>query len=221
MNDIARNIRRLKASLPGNVKLVAVSKLHPVEAVREAYDAGQRVFGESRTQELKLKQSVLPRDIEWHFIGTLQGNKVKDIIPFIHTIHSIDSLKLLQEVHKQAVKHDRIVNLLLEIHTAQEETKHGLSGEECKALLQNITLSDYPSIRITGLMCIATGTDDTGQVEREFAYLHSLFTELKETYFKTEGYFRELSMGMSHDYTIAIREGSTMVRIGTSIFGER
>lgn len=219
--SITENITRLKASLPAGVTLVAVSKFHPAEALQEAYDAGQRVFGESRAQELTAKQKVLPGDIEWHFIGPLQSNKVKDIAPFIHTIHSIDSLKLLQEVNKQAAKHDRIVRVLLEIHVAQEEAKHGFSPDECRELLRCLSPETLPNIRICGLMGMATNTDDTAQIQDEFHYIHELFTELKNSVFKDDEYFCELSMGMSHDYPVALREGSTMIRIGTSIFGER
>ena len=219
--SITENITRLKASLPAGVTLVAVSKFHPAEALQEAYNAGQRVFGESRAQELTAKQKVLPGDIEWHFIGPLQSNKVKDIAPFIHMIHSIDSLKLLQEVDKQAAKHNRIIRVLLEIHVAQEEAKHGFSPDECRELLHGLSLETFPHIRICGLMGMATNTDDTVQIQNEFHKLHELFSELKNSVFKGDEYFRELSMGMSHDYPVAIREGSTMVRIGTSIFGER
>ena len=219
--SITENITRLKASLPAGVTLVAVSKFHPAEALQEAYNAGQRVFGESRAQELTAKQKVLPGDIEWHFIGPLQSNKVKDIAPFIHTIHSIDSLKLLQEVNKQAAKHDRIVRVLIEIHVAQEEAKHGFSPDECRELLHSLSTDALPNIRICGLMGMATNTDDTAQIQDEFHKIHKLFTELKSSVFKGDEYFCELSMGMSHDYPIAISEGSTMIRIGTSIFGER
>ncbi len=219
--SITENITRLKASLPAGVTLVAVSKFHPVEALQEAYNAGQRVFGESRAQELTAKQKVLPSDIEWHFIGPLQSNKVKDIAPFIHTVHSIDSLKLLQEVNKQAAKHDRIIRVLLEIHIAQEEAKHGFSPDECRELLYSLLPEALPYIRICGLMGMATNTDDTSLIKNEFHNIHELFTELKNSVFKGDEYFCELSMGMSHDYPIAICEGSTMIRIGTSIFGER
>ena len=219
--SITENITRLKASLPAGVTLVAVSKFHPAEALQEAYNAGQRVFGESRAQELTAKQKVLPGDIEWHFIGPLQSNKVKDIAPFIHTIHSIDSLKLLQEVNKQAAKHDRIVRVLIEIHVAQEEAKHGFSPDECRELLHSLSTDALPNIRICGLMGMATNTDDTAQIQDEFHKIHELFTELKNSVFKSDEYFCELSMGMSHDYPIALSEGSTMIRIGTSIFGER
>lgn len=219
--SITQHICQFKASLPQGVALVAVSKFHPAEAVMEAYNAGQRMFGESRVQELTVKRKELPEDIEWHFIGSLQRNKVKDIAPFIDMIHSIDSVRLLQEVHKQAEKNDRIINVLLEVYVAQEETKHGFSPEECKELLQQINLSDYPFIRIRGLMGMATYTENTDQIRKEFHSLQSLFTELKSSFFKDREEFTELSMGMSHDYTIAIEEGSTMIRIGTTIFGER
>ena len=219
--SISQNIVQLKASLPANVTLVAVSKFHPAAALEEAYNAGQRVFGESRAQELTAKQKVLPGDIEWHFIGPLQSNKVKDIAPFIHTIHSIDSLKLLQEVNKQALKNSRVIRVLLEIHVAQEETKHGLSRDECRELLQNEQLAELRNIQICGLMGMATYTDDTTLIEQEFHTLHELFSELKSIYFKGNDNFAVLSMGMSHDYPIAIRQGSTMIRVGTSIFGER
>ncbi|MBC8619878.1 YggS family pyridoxal phosphate-dependent enzyme [Parabacteroides faecis] len=219
--SISQNIVQLKASLPANVTLVAVSKFHPAEALKEAYNAGQRVFGESRAQELTAKQKVLPGDIEWHFIGPLQSNKVKDIAPFIHTIHSIDSLKLLQEVNKQAVKNSRMIRVLLEIHVAQEETKHGLTPDECRELLQNEQLAELRNIQICGLMGMATYTDDTTLIEQEFHTLHELFSDLKSIYFKGNDNFAVLSMGMSHDYPIAISQGSTMIRVGTSIFGER
>ena len=219
--SISQNIVQLKASLPANVTLVAVSKFHPAAALEEAYNAGQRVFGESRAQELTAKQKVLPGDIEWHFIGPLQSNKVKDIAPFIHTIHSIDSLKLLQEVNKQALKNSRVIRVLLEIHVAQEETKHGLSPDECRELLQNEQLAELRNIQICGLMGMATYTDDTTLIEQEFHTLYELFSELKSIYFKGNDNFAVLSMGMSHDYPVAIRQGSTMIRVGTSIFGER
>ncbi|GGK11035.1 YggS family pyridoxal phosphate-dependent enzyme [Parabacteroides faecis] len=219
--SISQNIVQLKASLPANVTLVAVSKFHPAEALKEAYNAGQRVFGESRAQELTAKQKVLPGDIEWHFIGPLQSNKVKDIAPFIHTIHSIDSLKLLQEVNKQAVKNSRMIRVLLEIHVAQEDTKHGLTPDECRELLQNEQLAELRNIQICGLMGMATYTDDTTLIEQEFHTLHKLFSDLKSIYFKGNDNFAVLSMGMSHDYPIAISQGSTMIRVGTSIFGER
>lgn len=219
--SIARNIKELTASLPANVKLVAISKFHPVEALQEAYDAGQRIFGESRAQELTSKQRILPDDIEWHFIGPLQSNKVKDISPFISLIHSIDSLKLLQEVDKQAAKQNRIIRVLLEIHVAKEETKHGFSPEECKTLLANPVIPSLSHIRICGIMGMATFTEDEKLIREEFKTLHTLFCELKETYFKNDDNFKELSMGMSHDYPIAVEEGATLIRVGTRIFGDR
>ena len=219
MTSIAQHIKELQASLPAGVTLVAVSKFHPVEALQEAYDAGQRIFGESRAQELVAKARVLPKDIEWHFIGPLQSNKVKDIAPFIHLIHSIDSVKLLQEVNKQAAKHDRVIRVLLEIHVAEEETKHGFSVEECRELAAH--LPELPHVSISGIMGMATQTDDEAQIRREFRTLHQLYEELKAGAFKDSDDFSILSMGMSHDYRIAIEEGSTMVRVGTYIFGER
>lgn len=219
--SIYQNIVQLRASLPLQTTLVAVSKFHPAAAIQEAYDAGQRVFGESRAQELTAKQKVLPGDIQWHFIGPLQSNKVKDIVPFVSLIQSIDSLKLLQEVNKQAAKSNRIIRVLLEIHVAQEENKHGFSPEECKELLQHLSLAELPHIRIAGLMGMATYTDDEELIRHEFHSLHTLFTELKNSYFKDSADFTELSMGMSHDYPIAIQEGSTMIRVGTNLFGER
>lgn len=219
--SITQNIVKLKESLPAGVTLVAVSKFHPVEALQEAYDAGQRVFGESRAQELTAKQRVLPGDIEWHFIGPLQSNKVKDIAPFIHTIQSIDTLKLLREVDKQAARCERVIHVLLEIHVAKEEAKHGFSPDECRRLLQSGELDRLSNIQVSGLMGMATNTEDEVLIRHEFHTLYALYSELKAGYFKETGYFRELSMGMSHDYLLAIREGSTMIRIGTSLFGER
>ncbi len=219
--SVTTNIRQLLASLPAGVTLVAVSKFHPAETVLEAYKAGHRVFGESRAQELKAKREVLPADIEWHFIGSLQTNKVKEIAAYVHTIHSVDSRRLLEEINRQAARHQRIINLLLEIHIAQEETKHGLAPDECHALLRDFRQEDYPNIRITGLMCMATDTDDTEQIRSEFRRLHSLFSVCKQRYFAGDDRFRELSMGMSHDYPLAIEEGSTLIRVGTRIFGER
>lgn len=219
--SIARNITSLKESLPADVTLVAVSKFHPVEALKEAYDAGQRVFGESRAQELTAKQKVLPGDIEWHFIGPLQTNKVKDIAPFIHTIQSIDTLKLLREVNKQAARNNRVIRVLLEIHVAREEAKHGFSPDECKQILQSGELDGLSNIAVCGIMGMATNTDDGELIRAEFHSLHALFRELKSTCFNEDENFSVLSMGMSQDYPVAIREGSTMIRVGTGIFGER
>ncbi|MCD7931162.1 MAG: YggS family pyridoxal phosphate-dependent enzyme [Tannerellaceae bacterium] len=219
--SIAGNITQIKKSLPKGVTLVAVSKFHPVEALTEAYEAGQRIFGESRAQELKAKQAVLPNDIEWHFIGPLQSNKVKDMAAYIHTIHSIDSLKLLQEVNKQATKHHRTIRVLLEIHVAREESKHGFSAEEVCNLLANEAWKTLTNIRISGLMGMATFTEDETQVRSEFRQLKELFDSIRTTFFPDDPEFSTLSMGMSDDYKIAIAEGSTMIRVGSKIFGER
>lgn len=219
--SIAVNLRNILSTLSSNVKLVAVSKFHPTEALLDAYNAGQRIFGESRMQELDEKQKELPNDIEWHFIGHLQTNKVKAIIPYIHTIHSIDSWKLLSEINKQAFNAGRKINCLLEIFIAEEDTKYGLSFEECRSLLTKNNWQELSSVQIVGVMGMATYTNDTEKIRREFRSLKNFFDELKDGYFKENEYFSEISMGMSHDYTIAIEEGSTMVRIGSSIFGER
>ena len=218
---IAENIRQMKASLPAGVTLVAVSKFHPVEALREAYDAGQRVFGESRAQELVAKRKALPEDIEWHFIGPLQSNKVKDIVPFVRLIHSIDSRKLLEEVDKQARKHDRVVDVLLEIHVAREESKHGFTPEECEALLGDEAVARLEHVRVRGLMAMASLTDDERRIREEFRTVCGLFEKLRDGVCRDNASFTVLSMGMSHDYPIAIEEGSTMIRVGTHIFGER
>lgn len=219
--NIAENIRRLKASLPEGVKLVAVSKNHPAEAIREAYAAGQRIFGESRAQELAAKRKVLPDDIEWHFIGGLQSNKVKEIAPFIAMIHSIASPKVLRETEKQAARAGRVVSVLLEIKLAEEDSKQGMTPDECRALLASLAPGELPHVRIAGLMTVATNTDDEGQIREEFRRLKALFDELKAKYFSANPDFKELSMGMSHDYLPAVEEGSTLVRVGTLIFGER
>ena len=218
--SISENINFFKQTLPANVSLVAVSKFHPVNDLMEAYKAGQRIFGESRAQELVQKKQALPNDIEWHFIGQLQSNKVKDIAPLIHTIHSIDSLKLIEEVEKQAAKHDRTIRILLEIHIAQEETKAGFTPGECRDLLSSLSPENYPHVQFGGLMTMATNTDNTEQIRKEFRMLKSLYDDLKRTYL-TDPHFNVLSMGMSADYEIAISEGSNMIRIGSTIFGIR
>ncbi len=221
MSSITDHIKEMQASLPKGVTLVAVSKFHPVEALQEAYDAGQRIFGESRAQELCAKQKVMPNDIEWHFIGPLQSNKVKEIIPFISMIQSIDTVKLLSEVNKQAARCNRVISVLLEMHIAQEEAKHGFNHEECEALLHKDVLNQLSNVRICGLMGMATNTDNSDQVRKEFHGLHDYFLELKNGFFKDDDFFKTLSMGMTQDYDIAVEEGSTMIRVGTHIFGER
>lgn len=208
---------------PYHAKLVAVSKTKPVEDIEAYYATGQRIFGENYVQELVEKQAVLPADIEWHFIGHLQSNKVKYLAPFVHTIHAVDSLKLLQEINKQAAKNQRVINCLLQVHIAAEETKFGMDEQELQQLLTawNSHQQDFANVRIAGMMGMATNTDNETQVRQEFHQLHQLFGSVKTTFFNTQDYFRELSIGMSADYTIALEEGSTMVRIGSLLFGER
>ena len=211
----------IKAELPQTTRLVAVSKFHPTEAIKEAYDAGQRIFGESRVQELENKRTVLPKDIEWHFIGHLQTNKVKYIAPYISMVHAVDSYRLLDEINRQAAKRDRTIPCLLEIHIAQEETKYGLTPDECTQMLGEGKWKELKNISISGIMGMATNTDNEAIIEKEFATLENYFKELKSTVFKEYEPFKELSVGMSDDYRIAIRHGSTFVRIGSRIFGTR
>ena len=218
---IAEKLQQVKATLKPGVRLVAVSKFHPAEALQEAYDAGQRIFGESHVQELVAKQEALPKDIEWHFIGHLQTNKVKYITPFISLIHSVDSVKLLKEIDKQAAKAERVVDVLLQVHVAKEETKFGFTPDELLDMLATEEWKTLQHVRLAGLMAMATNTDDTAQIAREFDTVSQLFAVVKERFFATEPAFREISMGMSGDYLIAQEHGSTMVRIGTTIFGQR
>ena len=219
--SIADNLKQVLAELPQGVRLVAVSKFHPNEAIEEAYQAGQRIFGESKVQEMTAKYETLPKDIEWHFIGHLQTNKIKYMIPYVAMIHGINTYKLLTEVNKQAAKAGRIVNCLLQIHVAQEETKFGFSPEECKDMLHAGEWKELSHVRICGLMGMASNTDDVEQINREFCLLNRLFQEIKANWFAETFTFRELSMGMSHDYHEAIAAGSTLVRVGSKIFGER
>ena len=218
---ISEQIKAIKDRLPEGVRLIAVSKFHPNEAILEAYEAGQRLFGENHVQELTAKHENLPKDIEWHFIGHLQTNKVKYIAPFVSLIHGIDTPKLLKVVDKEGAKVGRVIPCLLQLHIASEETKFGFSREECLEMLSSGILAELPHVQICGLMGMATNTDDEAQIRQEFRFLHSFFKELKESYFKDEPAFKELSMGMSDDYPIAIEEGSTLIRVGTMIFGER
>lgn len=218
---VRENIEQIRATLKPGVKLVAVSKFHPVEAIQEAYDAGQRIFGESHVQELVAKQEVLPKDIEWHFIGHLQTNKVKYMAPFVSLIHAVDSLKLLKEIDKQAQKCDRVIDVLLQAHVAKEETKFGFTPEKLLELLAGEEWKGLEHVRVVGLMAMATNTDDEMQIANEFDTVCQLFGEVKECFFVDEPSFRELSMGMSGDYQIAQEHGSTMVRVGSLIFGER
>lgn len=219
--SIASNIQAIQLTLPTQVKLVAVSKFHPVEAIVEAYDAGLRVFGESKAQEIAGKYEVLPKDIEWHFIGHLQTNKVKYIAPFIHTIQSVDSFKLLQEINKQAVQSNRVIQVMLQIHIATEETKYGFDSVECETLLASNDFASFKNITVCGLMGMATNTSDEAQVEREFNALHDLFNKIKTANFQDDTNFSALSMGMSDDYLLAVACGSTVVRVGSRLFGNR
>ena len=204
-----------------HTKLIAVSKTRSNDALMEAYQLGIRAFGENKVQELVAKQEALPKDIEWHLIGHLQSNKVKYIAPFIYLIHSIDSLSLLEEVNKQAEKNNRIIRCLLQCHIAKEETKYGFSAAALETVLSNGTLTAYKHIELCGLMGMATNTDDAMLIEQEFASLQQLFLAIKSNYFSAQDSFKELLMGMSGDYEMAIKHGSTMVRIGSSLFGER
>ena len=219
--DIAKNLQQVWAELPQGVRLVAVSKFHPAESIREAYQAGQRIFGESKAQELQAKHEALPGDIEWHFIGHLQTNKVKYIAPYVTLIHSIDSPHLLAEVDRQAAKAGRTVDCLLQVHIAREETKFGFTPDECRQYLASGQWGQLEHVRLCGLMGMATNTDDMQQVRREFDGLAALFREVKAAWFPQAPWFKELSMGMSHDYHEAIAAGSTLVRVGSHIFGER
>ena len=221
MYNIKENLRKVLADLPAGVRLVAVSKFHPVEELMAAYEEGQRIFGESHEQELRQKHETLPKDIEWHFIGHLQTNKVKYIAPYVTMVEAVDSLKLLKEIDKQAAKCERVIDVLLELHIAEEETKYGLTPEACRQLLADGEWRQLNHVRICGLMMMASYVDDEQQIRLEFRHAKSLFDEVKTRYFADADYFCERSWGMSHDYLIAVEEGSTMVRIGTTIFGPR
>ncbi len=218
MLEIACNLSRIRASLPEGVTLVAVSKTHPVEAIREAYDAGHRIFGESRPQELCAKYEVLPKQIEWHMIGHLQTNKVKYIAPFVRMIQSVDSARLVETIQREAARCGRTIDILLEIHVAQEETKSGWDIGELKRYVETAAFATMSNVRVRGVMGIATNTDDETVVRRDFEELRRCF-DLLRPYFGA--HFDTVSMGMSHDYPLAVECGSTMVRVGSSIFGER
>ena len=220
MYDVKGNLKQVLANLPQNVRLVAISKYHPNEYIEAAYEVGQRIFGESHEQELRQKHMTLPNDICWHFIGHLQTNKVKYIAPYVTMIEAVDSLKLLQEIEKQAAKNNRVIDVLLELHIAEEETKYGLSDQALYELLDGGEWREM-ALRICGLMMMASYVDDEQQIRSEFRHAKSLFDEVKARYFAGADYFCERSWGMSHDYLIAVEEGSTMVRIGTTIFGPR
>lgn len=218
---VKENLERIVSTLQPGVRLVAVSKFHPAEMIQEAYDAGQRVFGESHVQELTVKHEALPQDIEWHFIGHLQTNKVKYIAPFISLIHSVDTLKLLKEIDKQAAKCGRVIDVLLQLHVAAEETKFGFSPDEVLALVESEEYAALANVRVVGIMAMATNTDDEQRIVADFECAREVFQTLKNGHFADQPTFKELSMGMSGDYLLAQHHGSTLVRVGSSIFGER
>ena len=219
--DVAGKLREVKSNIPEGVTLVAVSKFHPNEYIEAAYAEGQRVFGESHEQELSKKYDTLPKDIQWHFIGHLQTNKVKYIAPYISMVDAVDSLKLLKEINKQAAKHDRMIDVLLELHIAQEATKYGLTIDACRQLLDDGEWRNLNNVRICGLMMMASNTDDENQIRSEFMQAADFFDEVKAKYFADSAAFCQRSWGMSHDYKVAVECRSTMVRVGTTIFGPR
>lgn len=221
MTDIATNLREVKAQLPEGVRLIAVSKYHPATSIQAAYNAGQRCFGESHAQELDRKAALLPRDIEWHFIGHLQTNKVKYIAPYIAMIQSVDSLRLMREIDKQAAKCGRVIDILLELHIAQEATKYGFTPSACREMLAGGEWRDMSHVRICGVMMMASNVDDEEAIAREFDAACACFEGLRHDFFADSPSFCHCSWGMSHDFPIAVRHGSTMVRVGTTIFGER
>lgn len=219
--SVKENIRIVREDIPSHVKLIAVSKTKPNEAIMEAYQAGQRVFGENKPQELTQKWNDLPKDIEWHMIGHLQTNKVKYIAPFVSLIHSVDSPKLLATIDKEAAKNGRVIDCLFQMHIAEEETKFGFDYNELVELLESGVLAEFKNVRMVGVMGMATFTDDVAQVRYEFHNLKEIFIKLKQAYFGVDASFTEISMGMSDDFRLAIEEGSTMVRVGSAIFGGR
>src|SRR5574344_371414 len=213
--DVKGHLREVRSRLPEGVCLVAISKYHPVEYLQAAYEEGQRVFGESHEQELRQKVEVLPNDIQWHFIGHLQTNKVKYIAPYVSMIEAVDSLKLLKEIEKQGAKNNRVIDVLLELHIAEEETKYGLTLDACRQLLEEGEWRNMAHVRICGLMMMASYVEDEAQIRQEFRTAHNFFDEVKQRYFAESPYFTQRSWGMSHDYPIAVEEGSTMVRVST------
>jgi hypothetical protein len=219
--NIAVNIAKIKNNLPAGVKLVAVSKTKPNEDILAAYQAGHKIFGENKVQELVRKYEQLPKDIEWHFIGHLQTNKVKLIVPFVHLIHGVDSFKLLKVIDSEAKKMNRQMNCLLQFYIAEEETKFGLTLSEAEEILRSPDFKSLKNICVAGVMGMATYTENAGQIRNEFKLLNTIFKALKNEYFSGVKSFTEISMGMSDDYQIAIEEGSTLIRVGSKIFGER
>lgn len=219
--NLSEKINNIQKTLPTGVRLVAVSKYHPASLIQEAYDAGQRIFGESHVQELVAKHDALPKDIEWHFIGHLQTNKVKYIAPFVSLIHAVDSERLLTEIDKQAKRCGRTIPVLLQVHVAKETTKFGFTPDELLNFMENGDWRQYTNIRFSGIMCMATNTEDEALIASEFEQAKTLFHRIKEKYFSDSDTFNECSWGMSGDYPIAIEHGSTLIRIGSMIFGER
>jgi len=219
--SVIKSLRLLKSTIPDDVKLVAVSKTKPIEDIKKLYSDGCKIFGENKVQELVTKYELLPKDIEWHMIGHMQRNKVKYIAPFVSLIHSVDSLRLLEEINKRAKNNERIIDCLFECHIAKEDSKFGLKKNELFELLENEEFKAMENVRITGLMGMATFTDSNVQIASEFKYLKSIFDIAKAKYFADKDYFKELSMGMSNDYKLAIEEGATIVRVGSLIFGKR
>ena len=219
--DVAGNLKKVLADLPEGVRLVAISKFHPKEYIEAAYNVGQRVFGESHEQEIKEKVEQLPKDIEWHFIGHLQTNKVKYIAPYISMIEAVDSMKLMKEINKQAAKHNRVIDILLELHIAEEESKYGFTLDACREMLQAGEWRGLRNVRICGVMMMASNVPDEAQIRKEMTRAWDFFNELKRDYFADAPWFKERSWGMSHDYKIAVECHSTMVRVGTAIFGPR
>ncbi len=219
--DVVKNLQQVVGNLPEGVSLVAISKYHPKEYLEAAYAVGQRIFGESHEQELSKKVAELPNDIKWHFIGHLQTNKVKYIAPYISMIDAVDSFKLLKEINKQAAKHDRVINVLLELHIAKEETKYGFTPDACREMLKEGQWRELNHVHISGLMMMASNVDDESQIRKEMMEAANFFDEVKRDYFADDDRFCERSWGMSHDYQIAVECRSTMVRVGTAIFGPR
>lgn len=221
MFDVAKNLHEVLDTLPDGVKLIAISKFHPKEYIEAAYREGQRIFGESHEQELACKVESLPKDIEWHFIGHLQTNKVKYIAPYISMIEAVDTVKLLKEINKQAAKHNRVINVLLELHIAEEDSKYGFTPDACREFLKSGEWRELKNVHISGLMMMASNVEDQEQIRKEMTFASNLFDELKASYFSDDPEFKERSWGMSHDYPIAVECHSTMVRVGTAIFGPR
>ncbi len=219
--EIGKNIDGILNTIPEEVKLVAVSKTKPVEMIMEAYNHGYRIFGENKPQELRDKHNEMPKDIEWHMIGHLQTNKVKYIAPFVSLIHAVDSIKLLAVINKEAKKNNRIIDCLLQVFIAEEESKFGLSEDELYQILDSDEFKQMENVRIVGVMGMATYTDDNAQISKEFANLKEIFGRVKSKYYSNANWFKEISMGMSGDYKLAIEQGSTIIRVGSSIFGNR